>query len=526
MIHWQDVAELHVVRKLEEIVEKWFSVNLLYINSHGKIQGIHWGREGHFINQFLKTQQSTMDGGQNLLEKDFQTIYKKHCSDETSLSCLSETSFPSVKMLHAKIIIENEIVGGVIAYPFLEDSVTEEEEKHLHNFLQDLNISPEKATQSLSYLSKLNIKESEYLSEILELLADEVVTFHEEISKREEIIHDLHSELGKKIRHHSMIGKSEEMQKIYNLLEKLSHSEISVLIQGENGTGKELIAKAIHYDSCRKDNIFITINCSAFNDNLLDSELFGHIKGSFTGAVKDKKGLFGSAHGGTIFLDEVGDTSLAMQAKLLRVLQEGTYLPVGATRSQMTDVRVISATNKDLQKMMSLGEFREDLFYRLNVINVSLPPLRKRVEDISILIDHFLKKKCTEMDTKIKTISKECMEKIFNYKWPGNIRELKNEMERLIVLSAHDSHISQDLLSPRILNSTESLRRVEPLHKEIDKTGKLKTALEELEFIMISEGLQRCHFNKSKLSKELGISRAGLISKVEKYGLDQRKKVA
>ena len=229
-----------------------------------------------------------------------------------------------------------------------------------------------------------------------------------------------------------MIGKSKSMQRIYRLLEKVSSSESSVFVLGENGTGKELVAKAIHYYSPRKDKIFLAVNCSAFNDNLLDSELFGHVKGAFTGAMKDKKGLFEQADGGTLFLDEIGDTSLSMQVKLLRVLQEGTFLPVGATSPKRCDVRIVAATNKNIKKMMSDGEFREDLFYRINVINVDLPPLRERGEDVPILIDHFLDKKCSEEGHALKTLSKKTLEKMLDYPWPGNVRELENEVERFL----------------------------------------------------------------------------------------------
>jgi transcriptional regulator with PAS, ATPase and Fis domain len=313
------------------------------------------------------------------------------------------------------------------------------------------------------------------------------------------------------------------MQEIYHLLTKVSNSEATILIQGENGTGKELVAKAIHYNSNRKDRLFLAQNCSAFNDNLLDSELFGHVKGAFTGAVKDKKGLFEISDGGTLFLDEIGDTSLTMQVKLLRVLQEGTFLPVGATTPRKVNVRVIAATNKPLKEMIAKGEFREDLYYRINVINITLPPLRDRKEDIPLLMEHFLEKKCAEKGYPLKSFSKKCMEKMLDYTWAGNIRELENEVERLVVLAGEDRVITPDLLSSRIIEKVGGA----PGHlKGINTSGTLREALEELEAYMIKEGLKRTNFNKSKLAKELGISRAGLIMKVEKYGLDKRKKVS
>jgi transcriptional regulator with PAS, ATPase and Fis domain len=314
-----------------------------------------------------------------------------------------------------------------------------------------------------------------------------------------------------------MIGKSKPMQELYSLLDKIKSAESTVLVQGENGTGKELIAKAIHYNSPRKDKSFVIQNCSAFNDNLLESELFGHVKGSFTGAIKDKKGLFEQAHKGTFFLDEIGDTSPTMQVKLLRVLQEGTFTPVGSTEPRRVDVRIIAATNRDLKEMVEKGTFREDLYYRLNVINLRVPPLRERKEDIPILIEHFMNKSQAEGAEK-KIITKRALEKLYDHAWPGNIRELQNEIERLVVLAGSETKISAEMLSGRIMED-HNKAKVQGTRLQ----GKLKDALEELEIEMIREGLRRTGWNKSKLAKELGISRAGLIMKVEKYGLDKRR---
>jgi transcriptional regulator with PAS, ATPase and Fis domain len=290
------------------------------------------------------------------------------------------------------------------------------------------------------------------------------------------------------------------------------------MIQGENGTGKELIAKAIHYNSPRKDKTFVSQNCSAFNENLLDSELFGHVKGSFTGAIKDKKGLFEIADKGTFFLDEVGDTSPSMQVKLLRVIQEGTFIPVGATETRKVDVRILAATNRNLKDMVEKGLFREDLYYRINVINLNVPALRDRKEDIPLLVDFFLDKVANEKNQKKKIMTKRALEKLYDFTWPGNIRELQNEIERLVVLAGDEQKLSADMLSPRLLEYGEK-NKVQGARVH----GKLKDALEELEREMIREGLRRTGWNKSKLAKELGISRAGLIMKVEKYGLDKRK---
>ncbi|MBF0300402.1 MAG: sigma-54-dependent Fis family transcriptional regulator, partial [Oligoflexia bacterium] len=418
------------------------------------------------------------------------------------------------------ILIEGEFAGTIFAYPFIAETLTSEEEINLKKKLIECGATENDASIAIKQLKRLDKTEKEYLHELVELVVQEVNTFHHEIEKREARILELNSELGTKYRYHSMIGKSKKMQLIYRMLERICKSESTVLIQGENGTGKELVAKAIHYNSPRKDAVLLAQNCSAFNDNLLDSELFGHVKGAFTGAIKDKKGLFEMANGGTLFLDEIGDTSLTMQVKLLRVLQEGTFLPVGATQSRKVNVRIIAATNRDLKTMIVKGEFREDLYYRINVLNILLPPLRERKEDISILFDHFMEKKCAEIGQPPKLISKKCLEKIIDYAWPGNVRELENEIERIIVLAGDNKNITPEMLSQKILDFGEPTTTVGS--KGMKTSGSLKDAMEELEDVMISEGLKRCNFNKSKLAKELGISRASLITKVEKYGLDKR----
>jgi len=422
-------------------------------------------------------------------------------------------------------------LGAVFAYPYMHDDVTDQNVDELVKHMVSSGVSESDARESVTKMRRLYPRERSNLKDMMEMVADEVGTFHDEISKREARIHELTSEVGNKYRYHNLIGKSKKMQQIYNLLQKISNSESTIMIQGENGTGKELVAKAVHYHSPRKDAIFMAVNCSAFNDNLLDSELFGHVKGSFTGAIKDKKGFFEVANGGTLFLDEIGDTSLTMQVKLLRVLQEGTFLPVGATTPKKVNVRVIAATNKNLKEMIAKGEFREDLYYRINVINVQLPSLRERQDDIPLLMDFFMEKRCQETGVPLKNFSKKALEKMLDYPWPGNVRELENEVERLVVLSGDDKMVTPDILNQRILDHGESAQHGEhgggsshhagPI-RGLNTSGSLKDALEELEIHMIREGLKRCGFNKSRLAKELGISRAGLIMKVEKYGLDKR----
>ena len=527
MIDWKTIKDLHANKKLEEVIGKWFGVDIFYTDNHGNIHSDILNKDYDFLSHFFKVQMH-MPYGEQFLAQDIEKGLEK-LDEVDAPSFYFNSFFPHVRMISAKIESQGEFMGAVFAYPYVTDQITQAELGEIKAKLIECGASEEDASASVDNLKRLELHEYEYLKELIGLVAHEVSTVYEEVNKREERILDLNAELGNKYRYHNIIGKSKKMQQIYHLLTKVSNSEATIMIQGENGTGKEMVAKAIHYNSPRKDAVFMAVNCSAFNDNLLDSELFGHIKGAFTGAVKDKKGFFEAANGGTLFLDEIGDMTLSMQVKLLRVLQEGTFLPVGATQAKKVNVRVLAATNKDLKTMIAKGEFREDLYYRINVINVHIPPLRERVEDIPILMDTFLEKKCAEMGHPLKTWSKKTLEKMLDHAWPGNVRELQNEVERLVVLTGEDKMITPDLLSSRItdsLNAPVVGGAPTGLLKGINPRGTLKSALEEVESYMIKEGLKRCNFNKSKLSKELGVSRASLIMKVEKYDLDKRKKEA
>jgi len=520
MINWDMIKDLHVIKKLEEILGKWFGMDIVYANEFGRVLSDITGKEKKFQNHLFKLQMQ-LPYGHEFVTQDIEKLESVFTRGVTGVQVV-ETFFAPVSMICAKIKIGSDNLGFVVGYPFILDSITSDEIEAIKAKMIESGGEPSDVESAIDNLKKLSQKDIDYCSELLEVLSQEVATYHDEIMKREERIKDLNSEVSNRYRYHHMIGKSQSMQKIYRLLEKISNSESTILIQGSNGTGKELVAKAIHYNSPRKDMVFVAQNCSAFNDNLLDSELFGHVKGAFTGAVKDKKGLFEVANGGTLFLDEIGDTSLSMQVKLLRVLQEGTFLPVGATSPRKVNVRVLCATNKPLKEMIARGEFREDLYYRINVINVGLPMLKERGEDIPILVDHFLEKKCAESGVVTKQLSKKALEYMLDYSWPGNVRELQNEVERMVVLAGDEKLITPDLISSRIMDEAGEKSSGGNI-RNVNTKGSLREALEELERYMIKEGLKRTGFNKSKLAKELGISRAGLIMKVDKYGLDKRK---
>lgn len=316
-----------------------------------------------------------------------------------------------------------------------------------------------------------------------------------------------------------ILGNNEKMREIYKIMQRLIDTDSTVLISGETGTGKELIARALHYHGKRRNGPFVAVNCSALTETLLETELFGHVKGSFTGAIAEKVGLFEVANHGTFFMDEIGDVSPSIQAKLLRVLQEGVIKKVGGTQDIKIDVRVIAATNKDLEKEVEKGGFRRDLFYRLSIIEIKLPPLRERKDDIPLLAEFFLKKYAEKVGRadEIRSIAPATMKLLLDYDWPGNVRELENEMERVVIL-AEGPNIQPEDLSERIRTGGMKLKLDEIKGKS------LKGVLESYEKKIITEILFEMKWNKSKVAEILGISRQALNKKIDRYGIDRRKK--
>jgi two-component system response regulator PilR (NtrC family) len=321
-----------------------------------------------------------------------------------------------------------------------------------------------------------------------------------------------------KSRFGQIIGRSKEMVEIFNLISTVAPSKASVLIVGESGTGKELIAKAIHHKSTREGKPFVTINCSAIPESLLESELFGHVRGSFTGAVSNKPGLVEVAHTGTLFLDEIGEIPLSIQAKLLRFLQEREVRRVGGNEDKRVDVRIIAATNKDLEKLMEEGLFREDLYYRLNVIRINVPPLREREEDIAVLIEHFLEKYCKEQRKNISKVSSLAMRVLCSYDYPGNVRELENIIERCVTLEQSDQ-LSAETLPARLVEDSGPSTMMAEL--DIPAEGiDLNQTLEELERTLITRALEMTGHNRSRSARLLGISPRSLRYRLVKLGME------
>jgi DNA-binding NtrC family response regulator len=334
----------------------------------------------------------------------------------------------------------------------------------------------------------------------------------------------LRQELQEKYGFHNIVGKSKKMQEIYRIIVKVAMTDSTVLIYGQSGTGKELIARAIHFNSPRREKQFVPVDCAVLSENLLESELFGHVRGSFTGAVTTKPGLFEVADEGTVFLDEVGNISLAIQAKLLRVLQEREFTPVGGTKAKKVDIRLIAATNKDLEKMIKEESFREDLYYRLNIVPIYLPLLKERQDDIPLLSVNFLKKYAEEMGKTIKGFTPEAMEKLMKYPWPGNVRELENVIERTVVMMEEEMVRVEHLILPG-QQEKEGWEEHVPMTseelKELKKQAREK-AVEEIEKAFVLNALERHQWNVTRAAEEVGMLRPNFQALMRKYNLRAR----
>ena len=329
-------------------------------------------------------------------------------------------------------------------------------------------------------------------------------------------VEQLRTEVGKRYQIDNIIGRAPKMQEVFRTVLTAAPMRTTMLITGESGTGKELIAKAIHYHSPRARKPLVTLNCAAIQDTLLESELFGHEKGSFTDAIQRKLGQFELAHEGTLFLDEIGEMTPATQAKLLRVLEHGEFLRVGGQKPVTVDVRLVAATNRRLEEAVKSGAFRSDLYYRLNVVQVALPPLRERYDDLLLLIRHFMTSKALEMSVPEKTISAEAVDVLMRYAWPGNVRELENLIERVLVLSEEQTIGVQDL--------PEHLRRSDLAPRDLREqalggTKSLGEAVDEFERDIITEALQRTSFNQTQAAELLGTTRRILKYRMDKLGI-------
>jgi DNA-binding NtrC family response regulator len=338
----------------------------------------------------------------------------------------------------------------------------------------------------------------------------------------------LHSQLQSRYKFDNIVGKSQALQRVLSVVEKVADTDSTVLITGESGTGKELIARALHYNSSRANRMMVTVNCGAIPEELLESELFGHVKGAFTNAVNHREGRFALADGGTIFLDEIGDMSPNLQVKLLRVLQERTFEPVGSSKTVKVNVRVIAATNQHLEELIEQKKFREDLYYRLNVLPIESPPLRDRADDIPLLIHHFIDIGNQQKNMKINGISEEAMKLLVHYRWPGNVRELENMVERVMILRETGDILGEDLPAQFHSQQTGANRASDGNERQslapvISSDGiSFNDVIGDLETDLILQALEQTHWNKNRAAQLLGLNRTTLLEKIKKKGLEPR----
>lgn len=490
MLKWDQYRHLHVIRNLKSLIGRLWKSDIVFLNEEGQFTNPL--NENYFHNGLVAA---------FLKDAHLNQSLSRLLQDQTSKSkelVLLEWKETGMNVLAVPVFSNQKWQGlvGVLGFVSREEQIV-----RLKSVAGSFNISDFSA-------KIINSDQLEVMKTIVSSLTQEIILV-DEVEKSRKHLRDQF--LNSSNKYGELVGSSQPMQILYSVLERIKDSDSSILIQGENGTGKELVAQSIYKNSKRKNEAFLAQNCSAFNDNLLESELFGHVKGAFTGAIQDKKGLFELADKGTFFLDEIGDTSLTMQAKLLRVLQEGAFFSVGSVKPKKVDVRIIAATNKDLNMMMKQGSFREDLYYRLNVINMKVPPLRERGRDIKLLAEYFL---FQESKGQKKIFDPAVFESFNSYTWPGNVRELQNEVQRLVILSHSNERIPKELLSGKFFE--------EDSMSALSKIDSLKKAVKKLEKQMIERCLKEENWNKTRVAKKLGISRAALISKVKSYELEKK----
>ncbi len=420
-----------------------------------------------------------------------------------------------VSVMCVPMLLKDKVLGLIyLGNDLAQRAFTSEQLSLLEAFAAQAAIAIENARLYEEVLVKQ--KELAGAKEMVDQLNEQLQEKLENQSREMVLIEKDHPKVALKYNYDNLIGRSKKMVAVFKLLDRVIETRITVLIQGESGTGKELVAKAIHYNGELKGKRFVGLNCAALTQTLLESELFGHVRGAFTGAVRDRKGLFEIADGGTIFLDEIGEMSPETQTKFLRVLQEGEFLPVGSTQPRHVTVRVIAASNKNLAEMVAAKRFREDLYYRLNVIPVQLPPLRDRKDDIPILVNHFLDK-LTETAPPKRKVDAGCMRALLRYDWPGNVRELENEITRLVALTR--GAITAEHLSEHVRAGGLARIKLSDLEgKSLKQIVTASTYAVEKEAILAA--LKASNFKKVRAARMLDISRPTLDVKIQTYGID------
>ncbi|NUO07500.1 MAG: sigma 54-interacting transcriptional regulator [Candidatus Brocadia sp.] len=509
MVDWTKIVESHVIRTFRKISYKWWGIDVQFYDEHGACKNA-----GSCFHNPLCNAIHSKPKGVKLCNQTYLKSLKKFRKNQEAFfyQC-----FAGLQGFAVPILVKQKYVGAMIVSGIQACEINDPTQKRYRDALIELGFDSMELDCCYENLHVIDHLKKESLSDFIKLVAEDVVAFYEYLQENVDVakkqfflLEGMYKE-----KYKGIIGTSPAMKRVFETLGLIERSESPVLIEGESGTGKELIAAAIHYNSPRKDKIFVIQNCSAFTDTLLNSELFGHEKGAFTGALCEKSGLFEVADKGTLFLDEIGDMNIEIQAKLLRILEDGSFYRVGGVGQKKVNVRIVAATNKGLTEMVNNGLFRKDLFYRINTIQIILPPLRERKEDIQTLIDYFLDYYTVARNEERKGMSQGARELLLAYHWPGNIRELKNLIERLILLSGDCKTIEIGHVPKEILTDTYPGLHTHGYIKPV----KLADALKSLEKSLIGEALKRAQWNKTHASAALGISRASLNNKIVEFNI-------
>ncbi len=505
MEKWNKIINSHVVNIFRDIALDWWGLDVRFYDKFGNDvnNGIH------FQNPLCSLIQSNKKAAKECLLFRKQIFKDLNESQETFLLC---KYYENMKIISLPITVKGDCVGYLVCSG-MQFQITNDQREESIRRITSLGFSK---TELLKRYDRIRISDShteEYVLRLMKMVVKDIsffcgTLFDDDNVKQAPLVN--RSRNGK---YKSIIGTSMPMKKIFNKLDLIENTESPVLITGETGTGKELIATAIHYNSVRKDKAFIIQNCSAFSDTILSSELFGHEKGAFTGAVSDKKGLFEIADGGTLFLDEIGDLSIEVQGKLLRALDNGTFYRVGSTVERAVDVRIITATNKDLSKMVEEGLFRRDLLFRINTLRIKIPPLRERRNDIEPLFFSFLEHYSDKKNLDEKWLNPDLIKILKQYDWKGNVRELRNIIESLVTMSGNCATIEPEHLH---LNVTKMDSRL-PSTEDQGESKRLKCFVNSTDKETVRNALQKANWNKTKAAMALGISRASLNRRIEKY---------
>lgn len=508
--YWEKIIESHVVRAFRKIAADW-GIDVYFYDKSGncKSTGIP------FRNPLCSLIQSKPKTAKECHLFRVEHLKESNKSHKTFVC----KHFENLRAIVDPIIIDGDYFGAIMCSGMQFPVNKDQKEKSIKRLVR-LGFDKMVVEQRYNNINTSTIQTEDHILHFMKLIAEDIAVFYKTMYEEEGAAKKqaLCLERYYTEKYSNVIGESPAMKEVFNRLELIEDSESPVLIEGESGTGKELLAAAIHYNSPRNDKPFIIQNCSIFNDTLMNSEFFGHEKGSFTNAVSEKKGIFELADGGTLFLDEIGDMSISIQSRFMRVLENGTFYRVGGTKQHVVDVRIITATNKDLVKQVEEGLFRKDLFYRINSFRIYVKPLRERKEDILPLFYHFLHDQMESKNMELKKMSPEINNLLLKYNWPGNVRELKNTVDSLITLSSKSKTIEPEHLPVEIARPGH-LDYLEAFTKDFDSGMKLLDILKSIEKEITEKALKKAKWNKTIASRELGISRSSLNDRIQKFQL-------